>query len=76
MIQKADIDSTIDDIHRTRERLAEKFGGNIKAILDDARRRQSELGRPMWDDSSANNSIPPSGQDTISGSTESSTAAE
>ena len=57
MIQKADIDSTIDDIHRTRERLAEKFGGDITAILEDARRRQAASKRPTWQGPSANKLI-------------------
>jgi len=48
MTRKTDVDTTIDDIHRTRERLAEKFGGDIKAILEDARRRQAASGRPTW----------------------------
>lgn len=51
MIQKTqivDVDTTIDEIHQTRERLAAKFGGDIKAILEDARRRQEASGRPVW----------------------------
>ena len=48
MIRKLEPDSTIEEIHRTRERLAAKFGGNIKAILDDARQRQAASGRPIW----------------------------
>ncbi len=48
MIQKPEVDTTIEEIHRTRERLAEKFGGDIQAILADARRRQAESGRPIW----------------------------
>ena len=48
MIQKLTDDPIIDEIHRIRERLAEKFGGDIKAILDDARRRQEASGRPIW----------------------------
>ena len=54
MIPKSDVDSTIEEIHRTRERLAEKFGGDIKAILEDARRRQAASGRPTWSGLSAN----------------------
>lgn len=48
MIRKTDVDTTIDDIHRTRERLAKKFNGDIKAILEDARRRQAASGHPIW----------------------------
>jgi len=61
MIQKTDVDTTIDDIHRTRERLTAKFGGDIKAILADARRRQAESDRPIWHGPSANKAVNPSG---------------
>lgn len=71
MIQKADIDSTIEDIHRTRERLAEKFGGDINAILDDARRRQSASDRPTWQGPLAQQAVHPSGSGDISDNAES-----
>ena len=64
MVQKTqiiDVDTTIDDIHRTRERLAEKFGGDIKAILEDARQRQAASGRPIWQGTSANKAVNRSG---------------
>lgn len=67
MIQKADADTTIADIHRTRERLAEKFGGDIKAILDDARRRQAESGRLTWRGKTANQTMHQSGEAERSG---------
>jgi hypothetical protein len=41
-------DATINEIHRTRERIAEEFGGDIEAILDDARQRQAASGRTLW----------------------------
>ena len=41
-------DSILDEIHRTREQIAEKFGGDITAILEDARKRQAASGRPEW----------------------------
>ncbi len=34
------VDSTIVDIHRTRERISDAFGGDISAITADAKRRQ------------------------------------
>jgi hypothetical protein len=43
-----DRDTTIEDIHRTRRAIAEKFGGDITAILEDARKRQEASGRPIW----------------------------
>jgi hypothetical protein len=48
MTKPHDRDSTIGEIHRTRERLAAKFGHDIKAILADARHRQAESGHPVW----------------------------
>ena len=41
-------DTMIDEIHRTRERMAEKFGGDVTAILDDAQKRHEASGRPVW----------------------------
>ncbi len=38
-------DTTIADIHKTRERISEAFGGDIHAITDDARKRQEQSGR-------------------------------
>ena len=43
-----DRDTTIEDIHRTRRRIAEKFGGDLSAILEDARQRQAAAGRAIW----------------------------
>jgi hypothetical protein len=37
-------DTTIADIHRIREEIWEKFGGDIGAIIRDAQRRQEESG--------------------------------
>ena len=33
---RASLDTTIDDIHRVREQMAAKFGGDLNAILEDA----------------------------------------
>ena len=46
--KKNDRDTIIEEIHRTRRRMAEKFGGDITAILEDARKRQEASGRPVW----------------------------
>jgi hypothetical protein len=49
MIQKKNNrDTTIEEIHRTREQIADKFGGDLAAILEDARKRQAASGRPVW----------------------------
>jgi hypothetical protein len=47
MTQKKNADTTIEEIHRTRREMADKFGGNIVAILEDARKRQAASGRPV-----------------------------
>ena len=46
--KKSNRDTTIREIHRTREEMADKFGGDIAAILEDARKRQAASGRPEW----------------------------
>ena len=38
-------DTTIADIHKTRERISDDFGGDIQAITEDARKRQEQSGR-------------------------------
>ncbi|HVW39556.1 MAG TPA: hypothetical protein VHB99_19695, partial [Pirellulales bacterium] len=43
----------VDEIHLMRRRIAEKFGGDIAAILDDARKRQEASGRTVWRDAAA-----------------------
>ena len=63
MIQKTtNRDTTIDEIHRTRERMAEKFGGDIAAILEDARKRQEASGRAVWKGPSSNKASDPTGK--------------
>ena len=42
MTQKSpDRDTTIEDIHATRRRIAEKFGHDLAAIFEDAKKRQA-----------------------------------
>ena len=38
-------DTTIADIHKTREQISDAFQGNIRAITEDAKRRQAASGR-------------------------------
>ena len=38
-------DTTIADIHKTREKISDDFGGDIHAITEDARKRQEQSGR-------------------------------
>ena len=49
MTQKpSDRDTTIEDIHRTRRRIAEKFGHDLAAIVEDAKQRQASSGHEIW----------------------------
>jgi len=41
-------DPIIEEIHETRRKIAEKFGSDIRAIADDARKRQAASGHPIW----------------------------
>ena len=60
MIPKTtDRDTTIEDIHRERRRMAEKFGGDIAAILEDARKRQDASGRAVWHGPSSEKTLAP-----------------
>ena len=46
--KKNDIDPIIEEIHRTRREIHDKFGGDIVAIMKDAQERQDASGRPVW----------------------------
>jgi (p)ppGpp synthase/HD superfamily hydrolase len=49
MTQKSpDRDTTIEDIHATRRRIAEKFGHDLAAIVEDAQKRQATSGHEIW----------------------------
>ena len=47
MIRKT-TESPIDEIHRTRREISDRFGGDVFAIAEDAARRQAESNRPIW----------------------------
>ena len=47
MIQKT-TESPIDEIHRTRREISDRFGGDVFAIAEDAARRQAASHRPVW----------------------------
>lgn len=52
-------DTILDEIHETRRRIAERFGGDIAAIAEDARRRQEASGRPIWQPRNSRSTQPP-----------------
>ena len=41
-------DAIIQGLHRIREAIVAEFGGDLKALSADARRRQEESGRIVW----------------------------
>ena len=43
--KRSQADSTVADIHKTRERISDAFGGNMNAITEDAMRRQEQSNR-------------------------------
>jgi hypothetical protein len=47
MIQKPN-DSPIQEIHRIRREISDRFDGDIVAIAEDAARRQAAEKRPVW----------------------------
>jgi len=57
-----DRDTTIEDIHRIRRQMAEKFGGDVDAIIEDARKRQEASGRAVWQGPSSSKPNRGSGQ--------------
>jgi hypothetical protein len=48
MIQKPTTESVIEEIHRIRREISDRFNGDVDAIAEDAARRLSESGRPIW----------------------------
>jgi (p)ppGpp synthase/HD superfamily hydrolase len=61
MTQKSpDRDTTIEDIHATRRRIAEKFGHDLAAIVEDAKKRQATCGHEIWRPKPKPSAAPPS----------------
>ncbi|MBB1127257.1 hypothetical protein [Thiospirillum jenense] len=52
-------DSIIEEIHQTREKISERFGGNIAAIAEDAAQRQAASSRLIWKTNAPNKSRQP-----------------
>ena len=65
MIQKP-TESPIDEIHRTRREISERFGGDIAAIAEDAARRQAASNRPVWRPKTTSKATPPTLGATVS----------
>ena len=48
MIRQPTPESVIEDLHRIRREISDRFGGNISAIAKDAADRLACSGRPIW----------------------------
>jgi len=44
----AEPESVIQEFHRVRREISDRFHGDIDAIAQDAARRLAESGRPIW----------------------------
>jgi hypothetical protein len=75
MIQKSTTESPIDEIHRIRREISDRFGGDISAIAEDAAQRQATSGRPVWQPKRTNKTLHPSGGSTVADNSESTPAA-
>ncbi len=53
-------DTTIADIHKIREQISDAFGGDIRAISADAKKRQEESGRRTVSYAETSSQMPPS----------------
>lgn len=42
------LDPIIEEIHEARRAIAKRFAGDVRRISEDARKRQSREGRPVW----------------------------
>ncbi len=57
MTQKPMIDPVLEEIHRARREMSDRFGGDFAAMLEDARRRQAASGRPVWQPKTTNKAL-------------------
>ena len=75
MIQKPTTESPIDEIHRVRREISDRFAGDISAIAEDAAQRQAASGRPVWQPKRTNKTMLPSDDSAVPDSSETSPAA-
>ncbi len=52
-------DTTIDEIHHTRERMAGNFNCDVAAIIKDAEKRQLASGRAVWKRAATSKALQP-----------------
>lgn len=75
MIQKSTTETPIEEIHRIRREISDRFGGDIAAIAADADRRAQASGRPIWQGKATNQTMQRSGDGDVFGNGESTPAA-
>jgi len=75
MIQKSTTETPIEEIHRIRREISDRFGGDIDAIAADAERRAQASGRPIWQGKTTNQTMQRTGGGDVSGDGESTPAA-
>jgi len=61
MIQKSKTETPIEEIHRFRSEISDRFDGDIAAIAADAERRAQASGRPIWHAKTTIKPLHPSG---------------
>jgi len=54
MIQKHKTDPIIEEIHKVRREISDRFGGDVRAISADANARMAASGCPVWKPSDNN----------------------
>lgn len=52
-------DPVLDEIHRIRRDISERFGGDLHAILADAHKRQAAGDRAVWSPARPVEAVPP-----------------
>jgi hypothetical protein len=74
MIQEPKTDPIIEEIHKVRREISERFGGDVRAIAADANARMSASGCPIWKPSDTK-AIHPSGGGSVATGGDSTPAA-
>lgn len=65
MIQKTTAETPIEEIHRIRREISDRFGGDIAAIAEDADHRARMSGRPIWHGKAKNQPMQESGDGEV-----------
>lgn len=48
MTQHPESESIIEELHRIRREISDRFGGDLSLIAKDAAERLAQSGRPIW----------------------------